>query len=190
MRLWCAVVVPTIQYLAAVLIAMALAFYVIEKRKEEAIKSAKIKYGIPDGKVIYSDLDGSAKPLRSREFGISGKPDYIIRDKKNALIPVELKTGIAGRPHRGHVLQLAAYCLLIEEIYGKAVPYGIIVYGDGKQHLIKFDSNLKAELLSTAEDMRRCWNEGHPRRAHSSRRRCSSCLLREDCSHCLSEING
>lgn len=188
MRFRGALVVTTIPYLAAVLIAMALAFYLIEKRRAKAIKSDKIKHGIPDGKVIYSDLDGSAKPLRSRQFGITGKPDYIIRDKNNALIPVELKSGLTRRPHRGHVLQLAAYCLLIEEIYGRTVPYGIIVYGDGLQHFIEFDSDLKAELLSTVADMRSCWNEGHPRRTHSSWRRCSSCLLREDCSYCLAKI--
>lgn len=174
-----------VPYLVAALIAMALAFYVIERSKASAIRSAKIKYGIPDGRVIYSDLDGSARPLRSRQFGISGKPDYIIRDKNNVLMPVELKSGLASRPHRGHVLQLAAYCLLIEETYGKTVPHGIIVYGDGKQHLISFDSDLKAELLSTVGDMRRCWNEGHPRRTHNSRRKCSSCLLREDCNYRL-----
>lgn len=170
------------------LIAMGLAFYVIAKRKASAINSAKIKYGIPDGRVIYSDLDGSAMPLFSRQFGISGKPDYIIRDKNNALIPVELKSGRANRPHRGHVMQLAAYCLLIEENYGKAVSNGIIVYGDGKQHSVKFDRDLRAELLSIVENMRRCWSEGHPRRIHDSKTRCSSCLLREDCVYFMAKI--
>jgi len=164
---------------------MALAFHAISRRKSSAIESARRKYGIPAGRVIYSDLNRSAKPLFSRQFGISGKPDYIIKNKDNALIPVELKSGSASKPHRGHVLQLAAYCLLIEETYGKAVSHGILVYGDGKQHLIKFDDALRTDLLSTVEEMRRCWSEGHPERNHSSKRKCSSCLLREDCSCCL-----
>lgn len=182
----CTLVVFTISYLIVLFIAMALAFYAISRRKSSAIESARRKYGIPAGRVIYSDLNNrSAKPLFSRQFRISGKPDYIVKDKDNALIPVELKSGSTSKPHRGHVLQLAAYCLLIEETYGKTVPHGILVYGNGKQHLIKFDNDLRAELLSTVEDMRRCWNEGRPERKHNSKRRCISCLLREDCSYCL-----
>lgn len=171
------------------LFALALIFYAIARRKSSAIESARREYGIQDGKVVYSDLDKPAKPLFSRQFGISGKPDYIIKDKDNVLIPVELKSGRAKQPHRGHMLQLAAYCLLIEETYDKTVPYGILVYGDGKQHLIKFDDALRVDLLSTVEEMRKCWNEGHPTRNHSSKGKCSSCLLREDCSNCLAKID-
>lgn len=181
--------VSTLSYLIVLLIALALAFYAIARMKSSAIDSARKEYGIPAGKVLYSDLNGSAKPLFSRRFGVSGKPDYIIKDKDNALIPVEIKSGRASKPYKGHVLQLAAYCLLIEETYGKAVPHGVLVYGDGKQHLFKFDSDLRAELLSTLEDMRRCWNEGNPKRTHNSKRRCYSCLLREDCGYCLAKID-
>ncbi len=171
------------------LFALALIFYAFARRKSSAIESTRRKYGIHDGKVIYSDLVRPAKPLFSKRFGISGKPDYIIKDKDNVLIPVELKSGRAKQPHRGHVLQLAAYCLLIEETYSKTVPYGILVYGDGKQHLIKFDDALRKDLLSTVEEMRMCWNGGHPTRNHNSKRKCSSCLMREDCSYCLAKID-
>ena len=164
---------------------MALAFHAVYRMKSSAIESARREYSLPPGRVIYSDLNGPAKPLFSRQFGISGKPDFIVKDKDNALIPVELKSGRTDKPHRGHILQLAAYCLLIEETYGKTVPHGILVYGDGKQHLIKFDNDLRAGLLSAVEDMRRCWSDGHPERMHNSKRRCISCLLREDCSYSL-----
>lgn len=189
MRLRCTLVVFTIQYLIVLLFALALIFYSIARRRSSDIDSARREYGIPAGKVVYSDLNRSGKPLFSKQFGISGKPDYIIRDKANKLIPVELKSGYANKPHRGHVLQLAAYCLLIEEIYGKAPPYGILVYGDGREHLIRFDDSLRTDLLSTVNEMRRCWSEGRPVRNHDSKRRCCSCLLREDCDYCLAKID-
>ncbi|MFB3765313.1 MAG: CRISPR-associated protein Cas4 [Methanotrichaceae archaeon] len=184
--------VVTILYLIPLLFILALIFYAIARRRSSVIESARKKYGIQAGEVIYSDLysdrDRPVKSLLSKRFGISGKPDYIVKDK-GRLIPVELKSGRASTPHRGHVLQLAAYCLLIEENYGKAVPHGILVYGDGKQHLIKFDDALRKDLISTVEEMRRCWSEGSPVRNHSSKRKCSSCLLREDCNYCLAKID-
>ncbi len=174
--------------LAAILLFLALAalLYRLSRRESSSIESTRKEYGIPKGEVIYSDLEKPAKPLFSRRFGIAGKPDYIIRDGTSALIPVELKSGHSSKPHRNHVMQLAAYCLLIEETYAKPVPYGLIVYGDGKQHRIKFDDALRSDLISTVEDMRRCWSEGNPVR-HSFKGKCSSCSLRKDCPHCLAK---
>lgn len=173
----------TISSIIVLLLALALAFYALSRRESSAIEFARKEYGIPNGRVIYSDLDRPGRPLFSRRFGISGKPDYIIRDKGGAVIPVELKSGRVNKPYRGHVLQLAAYCLLVEETYSRIVPYGIIVYGDGRQHIINFDDALRSDLLSTVEDMRVCWAKGHPARRHNLRGRCSSCSLRKDCRY-------
>ncbi len=173
----------TVLPLIALFLILALAFYALSRRGASTIESTRKEYGIPRGKVIYSDLDRPAKPLFSRRFKISGKPDYIVRDGPNVIIPVELKSGHTNKPYRGHVLQLAAYCLLIEEAYSKSVPYGIIVYGDGRQHIINFDDDLRSDLLSTVEEMRRCWLEGRPERKRAVKRKCVSCSLRKDCPH-------
>ena len=59
--------------------------------KTKAYKS-KVEHCIQPGKILYSDLNKPAKPLFSREYLITGKPDYIIKEK-NRYIPVELKYG-------------------------------------------------------------------------------------------------
>ena len=115
--------------------------------------------------MIYSDLDRPAKALFSKKLGISGKPDYIISDKRyGGLIPIEIKSGRAAKPYRNHVLQLAAYCLLVEETYHKSVPYGIIVYADGKQHKIIFDGSLRSDLIGVVKEMKQSMRSGCPTR--------------------------
>jgi CRISPR-associated protein Cas4 len=145
-----------------------------------------MKYGIPYGRVIYSDLDRPAKSLFSKKLGISGKPDYIISDKRyGGLIPIEIKSGRAAKPYRNHVLQLAAYCLLVEETYHKSVPYGIIVYADGKQHKIVFDELLRSDLIGVVNEMKQSMRSGCPTRDHSLKRRCISCSFQANCKYCL-----
>jgi CRISPR-associated exonuclease Cas4 len=149
-----------------------------------------MKYGIPYGRVIYSDLDRPAKALFSKKLGISGKPDYIISDKRyGGLIPIEIKSGRAAKPYRNHVLQLAAYCLLVEETYHKSVPYGIIVYADGKQHRIIFDGSLRSDLIGVVNEMKQSMRSGCPTRDHVLKRKCSSCSFQASSKCCLTYCN-
>lgn len=77
-------------------------------------------------RVVYSDgvrlkpAKGiSGESLVSQRYGIAGKPDQIIMEG-GYYIPVELKSSSRPRkPYRGHVLQLAAYCLILEEVTGR-----------------------------------------------------------------------
>jgi len=151
------------------------------------------------GEMIYSDLDLPGRVLFSKRYGISGRPDYIIKDAAiNAIIPVEVKSGQAKKPYWNHVLQLAAYCLLVEENYNKPVPYGLIVYADGKQHKVHFDSALRSYLLCTVKEMRRSLEDRLyfkesvlPESRSSEHRiadrgndlieRCRFCSLKEEC---------
>ena len=145
----------------------------------------RMAFGIPDGKVIYSDLDRPAKALHCRSLDISGKPDYIVKGKNNSLIPVEIKSGRAKEPYRGHLLQLAAYCRLIEENYKRPVHYGIIVYSDGIQHKINFDRDLRRDLERTVAEMKKSLNHDCPKRNHSHRQKCLHCSFRDSCRSSL-----
>ena len=77
------------------------------------------------GEVVYRDDGAVVEVLVSHLHGLTGKPDYIQRDGEE-LIPVERKSRIispAGA-YEGEILQLAAYCLLVEERFGKPVRRG------------------------------------------------------------------
>ena len=62
---------------------------------------------------------------------LTGKPDYVIKHDDGSLIPVEYKSAKApNQPYESHIMQLAAYCALIESHFGTRPAYGIIRYSD------------------------------------------------------------
>ena len=68
------------------------------------------------GRILYTDTEANREILTSDRFNLRGKPDYIL-EEHGELIPVERKS----RPvhsrgaYDSERLQLAAYCLLVEE---------------------------------------------------------------------------
>jgi len=173
-----------------VILMLALTLLLISRIRSGRAKRLKSRYGIPSEKVVYSDLKGSARTLFSRRYGIAGKPDYIVRENPSgAYIPVEVKSTNARSPYRGHVLQLAAYCLLIEEKSGTRVPYGILVYADGRQHRIPFDDALRSELLTTIGEMRLYLKEERVDRNHTSPRKCAACSFSDVCTQVVLNDN-
>ena len=82
--------------------------------------------------MIAQDTRGRAleKPLFARRIGLTGKPDYLL-DVRGNTIPVEVKPRRrAPRPYESDLMQLAAYCLLVEETIGTAPPYGLLRYAE------------------------------------------------------------
>ena len=151
---------------AAVLILAALALFLLTRKR-----------GLPAGSVIYEDLirDGRPAPvLTSGKYGLSGKPDMIIRTGKE-LIPVEIKHAPGrDRPRPSHVMQLAAYCLLIEENYGVRPSLGIIRYRD-RQFEVPYTDRLRTDLLDTISAMRSADPDGELPPRCKDRRRCAFC---------------
>ena len=118
--------------------------------------------------------------LYDSSLGLSGKPDYIVR-QKHKYIPIELKSGKSPRmPYESHILQLAAYCYLIEKEYGKRPPYGIIQYQD-KKFAIDYTSGLEFRLMETITKMREMNLSQDVPRSHQESSRCNGCGFRQDC---------
>lgn len=147
--------------------------------------------GLPSGRLIYSDTSGwqrNEQALFSRRHGVTGKPDYLINDGEH-IVPVELKSSNAprqGRPRSGHVLQLATYCLLVEETYGTRPTYGIIKYAD-QQFAIDYDADLEAQLLQVIREMRSSLAHDEANRSHTEAARCAVCGVRHACDQSLNE---
>jgi CRISPR-associated exonuclease Cas4 len=140
-------------------------------------RRGRAQTGLPQGRVIYADTGGWQRPQRplfSQAFRLTGKPDYLVTEGAG-VIPVEVKSGRApAQPYRSHVLQLAAYCLLVEEHYGRRPDYGIIKYAD-RAFEIDYTPPLAQELLATLEDMRADLAAGDAPRNHDDPRRCAAC---------------
>ena len=143
--------------------------------------------GLPGGRVTYVDTgawDRCERPLFSHHHRLTGRPDYLVATGKG-LVPVEVKSGAAPlQPYPAHILQLAAYCLLVEEQEGRAPAYGILKYGD-RAFEVDYTSSLRAELLRVLDDIRRDLRARYVARSHDEAGRCRGCGYREQCDQRL-----
>jgi CRISPR-associated exonuclease Cas4 len=158
------------------LVASGLAALWWSRRKRE-------RTGLPQGRVVYADTgawERCQKPLFSKRHLLTGRPDYLV-EERGRLIPVEVKSALSPHsPYRSHVLQLAAYCLLVEEEYGQAPPYGIIKYRD-QALAIDYSPRLRAELLDTLSKMRHDLSADDVAPSHFNPNRCRGCGYEADC---------
>lgn len=163
------------------LVVVALALWWVSSRLRQ-------RAGLPQGRVIYSDSGAwqrNEQSLYAARYRLVGKPDYLVRDGAT-VIPVEVKSGAASaQPREGHVLQLAAYCMLVEETLGVRPAYGIIQYAD-RQFAIDYTPQLQAWLLQCLEAMQRDATLPHgPARSHQAPARCATCGVRAACDQRL-----
>jgi len=163
-----------------ILLALGLLMLWLGRRK-------RARSGLPQGRVIYADTGGwdrLDRPLFSHELLLTGKPDYLVADGAD-LIPVEVKSNRApNQPYQSHLLQLAAYCLLVEECYGRKPPYGIIKYAD-RAFEVDYAPGLEQELLATLDHMRADLADGGASRNHDEPHRCRACGHRSRCDQRL-----
>ena len=143
------------------------------------------KSGLPQGNIIYTDVGAwfpNQDPLYDAELKLVGKPDYLIEQENGDIIPVELKSGRApAEPHEGHVLQLASYCWLVDQNYGRRPYYGIIQYQD-KAFAVDYTADLEADLFDVVAEMRQDMYATAVNRDHDDWARCSRCGVRSVCN--------
>lgn len=143
--------------------------------------------GIPDGRIIYSDPSmwkKAQKPLYDASIGLTGKPDYLIK-KGDRIIPAEVKSSWAPRsPYDSHILQLAAYCVLVKSTYGQRPSYGLLRYKN-RTFKVKFTSDLEERLLQIIDIIRMQKNKKDTPRSHNHPNRCARCGYRNSCDQRL-----
>ncbi len=148
---------------------------------------AQRETGLPTGRVTYVDTgawDRCERPLFSRRYRLTGRPDYLVQTGQG-VVPVEVKSGTApDQPYPAHVLQLAAYCLLVEEQESRAPPHGIVKYDD-QAFEVDYSPALRAELLHTLDAIRRDLHAHEVDRSHDEAARCLGCGYREHCEQRL-----
>lgn len=159
-------------------------------------RSAQQASGLPAGEVIYSDTsrwEPVEKSLLSHEYGLVGKPDYLLtvpnkskslwqwRLPKQEIVPVEVKSSKApATPHLSHILQLGTYCLLVESHFGTRPSHGLLHYADATLR-IPFTQELADAVLAAAADIRRAQSARRVPRSHSEPARCRACGYRAAC---------
>jgi CRISPR-associated exonuclease Cas4 len=131
--------------------------------------------------ITYIDSEEKKPKLfTSKRYGLSGRPDFVLL-VGDEHVPVELKTGRVPRgPLFSHILQVAAYCVLLEEEFGKPPPHGIIRYGQVENE-VEYDEGLKELVLNKIAEMRRLMKTGNAHRNHNKPGKCKNCSRRAVC---------
>jgi CRISPR-associated exonuclease Cas4 len=149
------------------------------------------KTGIPSGELFYQDLTAQpfrATTLRSSQFGISGKPDCLIRTA-DGIVPVELKKAkpppARGEVYPNHMIQTLAYCALVEEHFNARVPYGLVVYAGQQVRRVEYTELNRRWLIATTQQLRAARAHDQVSRNHHHRARCTGCGLRTQCNQSL-----
>lgn len=159
---------------------------------------------LPEGRIIYSDTgapvgriapltlnergERQEKPLLSHRHGLVGRPDYLVCTDEG-IVPVEAKSTACpanGVPYESHLMQLACYCLLVEETTGASVPFGVIRYRD-RQLRVDYTDELRDELLALLTEMRAARRASDVHRSHDETARCAACSYREICDESLAD---
>ena len=167
-------------YLALFLILIAFALLWQARRRQREV-------GLPAGRVIYTDTSQWGpveKALYDPEIGLVGRPDYLV-ETKNEIIPVEVKSGrISSSPYDSHILQLAAYCYLVENTSGKRPSHGILQYAN-RTFAIDYTTELESILIELIDEMRIKIRRKDVPRSHESAARCNACGYRTVCDQKL-----
>jgi CRISPR-associated exonuclease Cas4 len=153
------------------------------------VRAARLRrmHGLPGGKVLYSDTGAGsipAKALYSPRYNLTGKPDYLV-ETADGLVPVEVKPGRDDpEPHESHMLQVLAYCLLLEDAGGKRPPYGLLHYRTNS-FKIDYNAETRAYLLDVIEEMRAARGLSEVHRSHDQPGRCRGCAYAPVCEESL-----
>ncbi|MDX1614399.1 MAG: CRISPR-associated protein Cas4 [Candidatus Promineifilaceae bacterium] len=168
-------------WLGVALLLPALAIWMVARRW-------RVQSGLPPGRPIYLDHGHwirQEETLYSHRWHLVGRPDYLVEQSSGEVVPVELKSGPApAAPYESHVLQLAAYCHLVEEVTGVRPGYGILQYAD-RAFAVDYTASLERALGRILEEMRAVGNTMEPDRDHEQVGRCAACGVRNYCDQRL-----
>lgn len=139
--------------------------------------------GIPWTRIRSSDTSGWRRPdqpLLSRRYGVVGQPDYVL-ETRHGLVPVEVKPQRRARtPYPSDLLQLAAYCLLIEDTTSTAPGYGLLRYAD-QTFRLPYTDQVRTDLLDLLAEMRADQFADDVPRSHDEPGRCRGCGVAYAC---------
>lgn len=177
-----------------------LAVLLLAKHSRPAIRKLPARDDVRGYALLYADQkqggrgqEDFGKLLYSAKYELQGKPDYVFQSPLGGkIVPVELKSGSIGEeaePHHGDFLQLGAYFLILEDVYGKRPAYGRVVYRD-YMFEIKNTAKVRNEVLGTMKEMREMlqYGVGTPKNSFAH---CRPCICNGTvCPYAEIEIEG
>ena len=119
-------------------------------------------------------------PLRSFALGVAGVAD-VVEKRGDFLTPVEYKRG-KPKAHRSDEVQLCAQAMCLEEMFGVAVPEGVLFYGAvRRRHPVAMDAELRTLTVQVAQDTRDMVRAARTPPPVWSAKLCGACSMAELC---------
>lgn len=175
-------------YLFTIVIVLIILIIGLLYRRDDKniIKKMKPMQPIPGYHTIYCKEKTDTIKLYSKKYDLTGKPDYIFKlNWGKSLVPVKLKNkeiGGANKPFSGDILQLAAYFLIIEEVYNTRPKFGRLIYKDWMFE-IKNVRYFRDEVKLTLDNMR-CMLSTGKGSIRDKYAVCSNCMCKDAvCEH-------
>lgn len=149
---------------------LAAALYALTRRRAER------RYG---SLVAVGEGPQRSPPLVSERWRLSGAPDELRQMPDGSIVPVEwkLRSAPPGGPYPSHRVQVWAYCLLVEETWGRPPRFGVVRYGDGTEFRVPWDRRAREDLVA----LRRAIARPYRGEATPSVGRCQGCAYRASC---------
>jgi CRISPR-associated exonuclease Cas4 len=160
-----------------VLLAVAIVTYVVLRK---LAANQRRSLGMEKGELIAADdAQLGLATLRSERLGLVGRPDQIVRVGRS-YIPVEQKP-TARRLYPSHAMQVAAQCILVQEVYGVRPPYGVVALNGGRAEQVAFTPQLERDVHEAMREMRRILTTGNHPGPRWVAARCTPCGYRDVC---------
>ncbi|HKV01872.1 MAG TPA: CRISPR-associated protein Cas4 [Ktedonobacteraceae bacterium] len=171
--------------LGLLLAALALVILLLNDRRFQRarlIAERRRALGLPEGELVYEDADGRGEPLSSSDYPLVGKPDYVVKLPDGRPVPIELKLNVhdVTAPYSNHLVQVAAYCLILEDYFVLAPTYGILRYAD-RQFTVEYTPALKKKVIRLLTEMAKCSAQQPPPLARQRASKCRACTFQAIC---------
>jgi len=172
--------------LCLLVLALALLILLLNDRRHQErrlIDERNHALGLPAGELVYENVDEQGETLQSEQYALIGKPSYIVQLPDGRPVPLELKRTVhdATLPASNHEVQLAAYCLILEEYFPETPPtHGILRYADC-EFTVDYTPLQRKKVLRFVEQMAKCDEQQPPPLASQKAVKCRACTFQPVC---------
>src|SRR6266702_2581033 len=171
--------------LGLLLASLALVILLLNERRFQRARLKMERHralGLPDGELVYEDADGQGEPLSSSAYPLVGKPDYVVKLPDGRPVPIELKPSVqnATAPYNNHIVQVGAYCLILEDYFEQPPTHGILRYAD-REFTIEYTPALRRKVIRLLTEMARCSQKQPPPLTRQRAAKCRACSFQAIC---------
>jgi CRISPR-associated exonuclease Cas4 len=171
--------------LGMLLLALAILLLLWNERRSQHNRLLQERHralGLPMGELVYEDADGQGETLSSSQYPLAGKPDYVVKLLDGRPVPLELKLNVedASAPYSNHIVQIGAYCLILEDYFELPPTHGILRYAD-REFTVEYTPALRKKIIRLLVEMERCSEMQPPILQRQRATKCKVCTFQAIC---------